>query len=151
MKLLQVECEPLCVSVDREDKIDFKSLFQDKTALIVILSSGCLKSNDLVNAVITASHMNMRIIMVHDADTCFFPAYSEQPESIKRHFSEKAITTLRGNFQLSNSSWYFVVDYSDVAAKQILKKIQEHVVKKIAIQNEHQSSPENLKTRMFLR
>ena len=34
------------------------------------------------------------VILVHDAATCFFPGYDEQPPALSQFFSEKAVTFL---------------------------------------------------------
>ena len=34
------------------------------------------------------------VILVHDAATCFFPGYDEQPQALSQFFSEKAVTFL---------------------------------------------------------
>jgi hypothetical protein len=39
-------------------------------------------------------HHTSLIILVHDAGSCFFPGYDEQPPHLSPVFSEKAITYL---------------------------------------------------------
>ena len=45
----------------------------------------------------TLLYKNVRVILVHDVESCFFPGEDQQPENVRSLFQEKAITHLAGN------------------------------------------------------
>jgi hypothetical protein len=45
----------------------------------------------------TLLYKNVRVILVHDVESCFFPGEDQQPENVRSLFQEKAITYLAGN------------------------------------------------------
>ena len=69
----------------------------DSSCLIVILTKNALQQPEVVFAMQCAKHYFLhysQVILVHAAESCFFPGYDEQPKSVEEFFSEKAITFL---------------------------------------------------------
>ncbi len=106
---------------------------------VAILTAGCLETKEMMFALQAASfHYKelSRIIVVHAAESCYFPV---PPESVSKVFMEKAITWLSC--------------YTEEGVQQIVKKYQEE---KKSWENslkahEVNISQEDLTTRVFLR
>jgi hypothetical protein len=77
-------------------------------------------------------HHTSLIILVHDAGSCFFPGYDEQPSHLSPVFSEKAITYL----SCKKISFFFLlmieIGYGDLGVAQVVEKFQSE---KIALEN----------------
>jgi hypothetical protein len=86
--LIQSNTDPESTILDEVDNANL---------LVAIVSKDSLKQPAFTNGMIRSKKSDVKIIVIHDATTCFFPSLSEQPENIREFFVEKAITYLTGN------------------------------------------------------
>jgi hypothetical protein len=49
---------------------------------LAILSENSLQFKDYQEAILKAKSKNMKVILIHDEDSCKFPAYSEMPKTL---------------------------------------------------------------------
>jgi len=81
--------------------------------LVVILSKDFLNLASAGYGMAVAVENGVRIVLVHDPATCYFPGESEQPQFLKDAdvFHDKAITYMK--------------QYKDVCARELLKKVSK--------------------------
>lgn len=79
------------------DFVDIETKIASSTALVVLLTANAFKQPQLEFSMLCAKRyfpVISQVILVHDATSCPFPGYDEQPPSVMEFFSEKAITYL---------------------------------------------------------
>ncbi len=108
-------------------------------ATIAILTTSCLETKEMIFALQAASFHykeSSRIILVHSAESCYFPV---APESVSKCFGEKAITWLSC--------------YVNEGVQQIVQKFNEEKKSWQNSLNQEtvQLRQEDLTTRVFLR
>mmetsp|Transcript_19729 Transcript_19729/g.27515 ORF Transcript_19729/g.27515 Transcript_19729/m.27515 type:complete len:997 (-) Transcript_19729:49-3039(-) len=130
------------------DTTEIEKKVANSTALVVLLTKDCLKQVEVVFALNAAKvyfqHPSL-VILVHAAESCFFPGPDEQPESVREFFSEKAVTYLSCYLQdaIEEILTKFTTE-ARVLSNILAKKESES-------QNEsHEESSENITTRVFL-
>jgi hypothetical protein len=79
---------------------------------LAILSENSLQFKDYQEAILKAKSKNMKVILIHDEDSCKFPAYSEMPKTlVDAHvFDDIAISLLS---QYEKETW------KNVSAKRL--------------------------------
>jgi len=76
--------------------------------VVAILSKDSLKNNAFVSGLeLIKAHEDIKLILMHDAGSCYFPNHSEIPESVMSLFAEKATT--------------FLPDYADVVSDGLME------------------------------
>jgi hypothetical protein len=80
--------------------------------VLAVLSKDSLKDPKFVYALDCALHYKVRIMLLHDQASCYFPGENEQPETLLKGgvFKDKAVT--------------FMKQYVDTCVDQILRKYQ---------------------------
>ncbi len=124
---------------DSFDEKEAELRISNSIATVAILTAGCLDTKEMIFAIQAASfHYKelSRIILVHAAESCYFPF---PPESVSKCFSEKAITWL---------NCYVEEGVQEIVHKfHQEKKSWENLLK----QNSAEIKQEDLTTRVFLR
>jgi len=132
------EAEQKSQSFDQEgelfDQTESEKRIANSIVTIAILTSDCLNTEEMIFSLKAASfHYKeiSRIILVHDAESCFFPV---PPTSVSDCFAEKAIT--------------WISCYSEDGVNQIIQKFEQE---KINFENLPKNiTPEDTSTRLFL-
>ncbi len=78
---------------------DIEQCIVNSLCVVVVLTPQALKSPEVVFSLTAAKHYvqdTSQVILVHDSNSCNFPAPDEQPSSVTEFFSEKAVTYLPG-------------------------------------------------------
>ncbi len=138
MKIHGLKCCPFR-SDDSFDEKDSELRIANSLSMIAILTASCLEMKEMLFAIQAASfHYKelSRIILVHAAESCYFPV---PPESVSKCFSEKAITWLSC--------------YEKEGVEQINKKFIEEKTSWENSLKQHTAEvhQENLQSRAFLR
>lgn len=83
--------------------------------VLAVLSLDCLEDPHFVYALDCARFYNIRIMLLHDQASCFFPGEHQQPESLLKYgvFKDKAVT--------------FMKQYVDTCVDQIFRKYQRFI------------------------
>ena len=89
-------------------------------------------------------------IPIHDAQTCFFPAYSEQPPSVQSLFTYKITSLIQGkNFKLRVKKNLEKIDFVMDVAEEIVSQLNDD--SHVDHHKEKNENDYNLELRMFLR
>jgi len=104
------------------------------TCLIVLLTTDCLRQLEVIFAMSVAKRYYKeisRVILVHDAGNCLFPAYADCPPTLTDFLSEAVVT--------------FFKCYINEGVQEILEKYQS-----ITNPSKNEEKNEDLTTRVFL-
>jgi len=118
--------------------------------VVAILSKDSLKNNAFISGLELLKEHNedIKLILMHDAGSCYFPNHSEIPESVMSLFAEKATT--------------FLPDYADVVSDGLMESqrkaksmfmMQKDIFGMMGMMNGQQNDGkggENLHTNFFL-